>query len=52
MPNGGDVSLLELLDPAGTSGRMAVQAAILAKRLYANNFSADRPERGQVRETG
>jgi hypothetical protein len=56
MPNVGDGSLLKLLDPADISTAIAVQAAILAKRLCVNIISADCPERGhsgnQVRCAG
>jgi hypothetical protein len=48
MPNSGDVSPCSNCSiRRSTSGRMAVQTAILAKRLYANNFSVDRPVRGR-----
>jgi hypothetical protein len=48
MPNGGDVSLLEPLDPGDDFRRTAVQAAVLAKRLSVNVFSDACPERGQA----
>jgi hypothetical protein len=46
-PTAADVSLPEPLDRTDISGRIADQAAILAKRLYANDFSGACPDRGK-----
>jgi hypothetical protein len=38
---------LNSLAPTDIAGGIAIQAAILAKRLYTNDFSGARPDRGK-----